>query len=457
MNNKLNLLYESLINKNGEWTCPKCKYTANDIEDKVCKTCGNKPANIEKLNRCHEKVVFKEDFKVGDKVKVLINTKKYGNEWYPTKILAINGNNATIDYSNIGSGAKTADIEIKYLKKEKLDNILFSDKEIAKDAAQILFRNNIKAMVFGDTVVVDSGDRKKAIQILQQAGMKGLKESLSKESVFGEALYSKSEYNKADKIWKKLSDRDKLRAFKDTGSYEEPLELSLKDIGGSTQDALTGWVLEHKKESLSPLDKLHESVMKESKFKVGDKVKWDGTPINAVPKDKIFKVISIDTHNGQDIVKVQDINYIGSNKYIYKDLAKDWKKESYESFKEEWKQLSNTEWEIRNSQKLNKLYEKIVCKEGKAASEFGFEKKFIGKDINSVRSVLKGYKLEDDGISPVINSSGKITGFIYDSDNDGYFKGKKISDFGMKQIDNFFVYEERYDHGSLINKYLKIR
>ena len=84
----------------------------------------------------------------------------------------------------------------------------------------------------------------------------------------------------------------------------------------------------------------------------------------------------------------------------------------------------------------------IIYKEKKdPLSDLSFEKKFIGKDLDISILALSQYNLEDVGISPVVDRNDIIIGFIYDNDNDGYFKGQDISDFGLKQIKNFWVYE----------------
>jgi hypothetical protein len=55
---------EALLNIDDEWQCPKCDYPGNDIEDKVCRNCGFKPNNIEKLeeNKMDTKEKLKERF-----------------------------------------------------------------------------------------------------------------------------------------------------------------------------------------------------------------------------------------------------------------------------------------------------------------------------------------------------------------------------------------------------------
>jgi len=88
-----------------------------------------------------------------------------------------------------------------------------------------------------------------------------------------------------------------------------------------------------------------------------------------------------------------------------------------------------------------KRYKEILKELKDPYSEMGFEKKFIGKELNSVMNGLSKYSLEDQGVSPVIDKNNKIIGFIYDQDSDAKFKGKNISDFGIKSIKNFQVYE----------------
>jgi len=74
-------------------------------------------------------------------------------------------------------------------------------------------------------------------------------------------------------------------------------------------------------------------------------------------------------------------------------------------------------------------------------NEMNFEKKFIGKKINMVLKQLSEYDLENVGVSPVMDKNENIVGFIYDNDNDGYFKGEAIDDFGLKKFHGIWVYE----------------
>ena len=81
----------------------------------------------------------------------------------------------------------------------------------------------------------------------------------------------------------------------------------------------------------------------------------------------------------------------------------------------------------------------------------GMQKQFIGKNIDSVERELNNWDLTD--ISPVVNRDGKIIGFIDDADNDGYFKGKEIDDFGMEKRLDFYVYTESVKKKTMSRKY----
>jgi len=68
----------------------------------------------------------------------------------------------------------------------------------------------------------------------------------------------------------------------------------------------------------------------------------------------------------------------------------------------------------------------------------GFEKQFIGRKLDEADADLKGWDLEE--VNPVVDENEKIVGFIYDTDCDGCFKGKAINDFGLKEMNGYWVY-----------------
>jgi len=68
-----------------------------------------------------------------------------------------------------------------------------------------------------------------------------------------------------------------------------------------------------------------------------------------------------------------------------------------------------------------------------------FEQKFIGKGLGSATSQLDSYDLGGAGISPVINSSGIIVGFIHE--NDDTFQEESIDNLVLSQVNDFWVYE----------------
>jgi len=73
--------------------------------------------------------------------------------------------------------------------------------------------------------------------------------------------------------------------------------------------------------------------------------------------------------------------------------------------------------------------------------EKDFEKRFIGKQIDDVKVVLNKYDLHNQGVSVIIDKNGNIKGFSYDRNTDGYFDGKKIDDFKVKEVLDFWTYQ----------------
>jgi len=126
------------------------------------------------------------------------------------------------------------------------------------------------------------------------------------------------------------------------------------DLQQMTRQQFKDWrdrINQHRGESFSKLDSLHERVCKENKYKVGDKF--------VDKKDKgargiIQKVIS----DGQYEMRLfTDGRVVGDKVIDDRDLSLAYNKESFSKLdsllervcKEGWKQLGKNEWEIRNN------------------------------------------------------------------------------------------------------------
>ena len=87
------------------------------------------------------------------------------------------------------------------------------------------------------------------------------------------------------------------------------------------------------------------------------------------------------------------------------------------------------------------IYKKRFKEAKDPFADMSFEKKFIGKDLEVSSRLLSQYSLDRSGIYPVIDNNQKILGFVYESDSEDRFMGHKISDMGLFELNNFWVYQ----------------
>ena len=69
-----------------------------------------------------------------------------------------------------------------------------------------------------------------------------------------------------------------------------------------------------------------EIKLKKSKFKKGDIVRFIGNISDRPLNNVSFEVLKVETQDNQDVIQIQDVRALGTNKYKYRDLAKDFQK-----------------------------------------------------------------------------------------------------------------------------------
>lgn len=112
-------------------------------------------------------------------------------------------------------------------------------------------------------------------------------------------------YSDMNKKWFSLSEKQRIKALKSTGSHTDDFDLSICDMGGSQQDAMENWMEK----------KFEEEFMN---FEMFDKCEWDEIEIGEVFAEK----------HGDDIdiwAKIDEKRFIR----LTDNFSPDWEDEGY--------------------------------------------------------------------------------------------------------------------------------
>lgn len=183
----------------------------------------------------------------------------------------------------------------------------------------------------------------------------------------------------AEKKWAKMSRADQLKAYKATGSFVEPEGTKIGDIGGSTADALIGFIMNKKEGNIKDEleDERKRKMTKEAmttspngKFKIGDVVTTK-TGVSG-------KIINISV----DLIRIKSFDDGKIIEYDEDDLIKGYKKEaSPVSLDKIWNTAVSKVGGMKNTE--DNFY--------KIGQQFMNDAKAAGKTEQEVRAYLAGH------------------------------------------------------------------